>query len=68
MVKAEHAAKLKLASNNVNPLQLDDPSMAADEMKDDNEEPDIIKKPTKFIGWKKPTGPHDIHQSLLHSA
>jgi hypothetical protein len=58
LVTAEQATTCNLASNDVNPLQLDDPSGGGvKETKEDD--PIMIEQPTKRIGWKNPIGPND---------
>jgi hypothetical protein len=58
MLNAEHAATLKLASNYIDPLQLEEPTGGVDESKDPDD-PIIVEDPSKRLGWKTPTGPHN---------
>ncbi len=58
LVKSKHAAALKLATSNVDPLQLEAPTRGGtEETKEDAEIPS--EHPTDRIGWMKTPGPLD---------
>jgi hypothetical protein len=58
MIKEEDATNLNLASNNVDPLQLDEPAKEKGDEAIEEEDDDVvmITKPTTRLGWKEPTG------------
>jgi hypothetical protein len=61
MIKEEDAMTLKLASNKVDPLQLDEPTKPTEDgnIEETDDDAVILENPTKRLGWKAPTGQHN---------